>query len=306
MLCSYAARRPQSPGETLISLYAHLRVLRSPSIGASAIHPLWPFIRLRFWEARYIRRSDELISVNMLLLDSKATLMPVTIAVQSWWKLNVGYNSCLGNELSWKLENAIEALQETMHQDYSVVMRLQRESLGVSVLSKNHVPTKRAHYLAVEKALEMVVLAQLHFMRDFSKGIKLGVCSETLAATRPRAASTACDMEIECDLLTSPKDDLEFSTVQENIRGNFSLIDLHISNILSTVSLNFDSLTSVLTHVLLSYSFKVVVKPQKAVRKLARVQHLYSELTGKLRREDDEFDVFATLHPIPVVCGLPA
>ena len=41
-------------------------------------------------------------------------------------------------------------------QDYSVVMRLQRESLGVSVLSKNHVPTKRAHYLAVEKALEMV------------------------------------------------------------------------------------------------------------------------------------------------------
>ncbi|KAF2590492.1 hypothetical protein F2Q70_00038925 [Brassica cretica] len=80
-----------------------------------------------------MRRSDELISVNMLLLDSKsmydwfidnddshlrfqATLMPVTIAVQSWWKVNVGYNSCLGNELSWKLENAIEALQETMHQ----------------------------------------------------------------------------------------------------------------------------------------------------------------------------------------------
>ncbi|CAN7091672.1 unnamed protein product [Brassica rapa subsp. narinosa] len=319
MMCSYAARLPQSPAGTLIILYAHLRDLRSPSIGAYAIHPLWSSIRLRFWEARYMRRSDELISVNMLLLDSKATLMPVTIAVQSWWKLNVGYNSCLGNELSWKLENAIEALQETMHQDYSVVMRLQRESLGVSVLSKNHVPTKRAHYLAVEKALEMVVLTQLHFMRDFSKGIKLGVCSETLAATRPRAASTACDMEIECDLLTSPKDDLEFSTVQENIRGSFSLIDLHISNLLSMVSLNFDSLTSVLTHVLLSYSFLlVVVKPQKAVRKLARVQHLYSELTGKLRREDDEigltlglmfylqFDVFATLHPIPVVCGLPA
>ncbi|KAL0761104.1 hypothetical protein Bca101_077254 [Brassica carinata] len=243
-----------------------------------------------------MRRSDEIISVNMLLLDSKATLMPVTIVVQSWWKLNVGYNSCLGNELSWKLENAIEALQETMHQDYSVVMRLQRESLGVSVLSKNHVPTKRAHYLAVEKALEMVVLAQVKGMmlinsdcnhlvhKIYREHSMVCVCSETLAATRPRAASTACDMEIECDLLTSPKDDLEFSTVQENIRGNFSLIDLHISNLLSTV----------------------VVKPQKAVRKLARVQHLYSELTGKLRREDDEFDVFATLHPIPVVCGLPA
>ncbi|KAG2328000.1 hypothetical protein Bca52824_010728 [Brassica carinata] len=60
------------------------------------------------------------------------------------------------NELSWTLENAIEALQETMHQDSSVVMRLRRESLGVSVLSKNHVPTKERHYLAVEKALEMI------------------------------------------------------------------------------------------------------------------------------------------------------
>lgn len=44
----------------------------------------------------------------------------------------------------------------TMHQDYSVVMRLQRESLGVSVLSKNHVPTKGVHYVAVEKASEMI------------------------------------------------------------------------------------------------------------------------------------------------------
>ncbi|KAG2327128.1 hypothetical protein Bca52824_009856 [Brassica carinata] len=49
------------------------------------------------------------------------------------------------NELYWKLENAIEALQETMHQDCSVVMRLRRESLRVYVLSKNHVPTKGAH-----------------------------------------------------------------------------------------------------------------------------------------------------------------
>lgn len=31
---------------------------------------------------------------------------------------------------------------------------------------------------------------------------QLGVCSEALAATRPRAASTARDMEIERDLLT--------------------------------------------------------------------------------------------------------
>ncbi|KAF3497983.1 hypothetical protein DY000_02053305 [Brassica cretica] len=174
--------------------------------------------------------------------------------------VNVGYNSCLGNELSWKLENAIEALQETMHQVVLAQLHLVK---GMMLINSdcNHLVHK------IYREHSMVC-----------------VCRETLAATRPRAASTACDMEIECDLLTSPKDDLEFSTVQENIRGNFSLIDLHISNLLSTV----------------------VVKPQKAVRKLARVQHLYSELTGKLRREDDEFDVFATLHPIPVVCGLPA
>ncbi|KAF3487975.1 hypothetical protein F2Q69_00054230 [Brassica cretica] len=49
------------------------------------------------------------------------------------------------DELSWTLENAIEALQETMLQ-----------SLGVSVLRKNHVPTKRANYPADEKALEMI------------------------------------------------------------------------------------------------------------------------------------------------------
>ncbi|KAG2331567.1 hypothetical protein Bca52824_002747 [Brassica carinata] len=34
--------------------------------------------------------------------------------------------------------------------------------------------------------------------------------------------------------------------------------------------------------------------------------HLYSQLAGKLRREDDEFDILAALHPTPAVCGLPA
>ena len=33
---------------------------------------------------------------------------------------------------------------------------------------------------------------------------------------------------------------------------------------------------------------RVIVRPPKTVRKLARVQHLYSQLAGQLRREDDE------------------
>ncbi|KAJ0256455.1 Isochorismate synthase 1 [Hirschfeldia incana] len=231
------------------------------------------------------------------------------------------------DELSWTLENAIEALQETMLQVSSVVVRLRRESLGVSVLSKNHVPTKGAYYPAVEKALEIIKqkssslskvvlarnsrvitdtdidpiawLAQLQseghdayqfclqppgapaFIGNTPERLfqrnQLGVCSEALAATRPRAASTARDMEIERDLLTSPKDDLEFSIVRENIREKLN-----------------------------SICDKVVVKPQKTVRKLARVQHLYSQLAGRLRREDDEFDMLAALHPTPAVCGLPA
>ena len=43
-----------------------------------------------------------------------------------------------------------------MCQVSSVVVRLRRESLGVSVLRKNHVPTKGAYDPAVEKALEII------------------------------------------------------------------------------------------------------------------------------------------------------
>ncbi|AEE35624.1 Isochorismate synthase 1 [Arabidopsis thaliana] len=231
------------------------------------------------------------------------------------------------DELSWTLENAIEALQETMLQVSSVVMKLRNRSLGVSVLSKNHVPTKGAYFPAVEKALEMINqkssplnkvvlarnsriitdtdidpiawLAQLqregHDAYQFClqppgapafigntperlfQRTQLGVCSEALAATRPRAASSARDMEIERDLLTSPKDDLEFSIVRENIREKLNGI-----------------------------CDRVVVKPQKTVRKLARVQHLYSQLAGRLTKEDDEYKILAALHPTPAVCGLPA
>jgi menaquinone-specific isochorismate synthase len=84
-------------------------------------------------------------------------------------------------------------------------------------------------------------------------------------------------MEIERDLLTSPKDDLEFSIVRENIREKLNGI-----------------------------CDRVVVKPQKTVRKLARVQHLYSQLAGRLTKEDDEYKILAALHPTPAVCGLPA
>ncbi|CAE5957895.1 unnamed protein product [Arabidopsis arenosa] len=230
------------------------------------------------------------------------------------------------NELSWTLENAIEALQETMLQVSSVIMRLRRESLGVSIVSKNHVPSEGAYYPAVNNALEIIKdkksplskvvlarssriitdtdidpiawLARLQcegqdayqfclqppgapaFIGNTPERLfhrkHLGVCSEALAATRPRGDSRVRELEIERDLLTSPKDDLEFSIVRENIREKLKTI-----------------------------CDRVVVKPKKSVRKLARVQHLYSQLAGQLRREDDEFDILTALHPTPAVCGCP-
>ncbi|WZY92547.1 hypothetical protein YC2023_064876 [Brassica napus] len=86
-----------------------------------------------------------------------------------------------------------------------------RESLGLYVLSKNYVPTKGSHYTAVKKALEMIKqnISSLskseghdayHFSLQLTERIfqrnRLGVRSEALTATRPRAASTACDIEI--------------------------------------------------------------------------------------------------------------
>ncbi|KAK4402318.1 Isochorismate synthase, chloroplastic [Sesamum angolense] len=98
----------------------------------------------------------------------------------------------------------------------------------------------------------------------------LNVSSEALAATRARGATDSLDLQIGNDLLSSPKDDHEFSIVRE---------------------------TGVCSSTL--------VEPYKALRKLPRVQHLYSQLTGTLRKEDDEFKILSCLHPTPAVCGYP-
>ncbi|KAG0488855.1 hypothetical protein HPP92_007499 [Vanilla planifolia] len=84
------------------------------------------------------------------------------------------------------------------------------------------------------------------------------------------------DFQIGQDLLYSPKDDVEFTIVRESIRRKLKII-----------------------------CDEVVVEPTKGLRKLPRVQHLCAQLFGRLRREDDEFDILASLHPSPAVCGLP-
>ncbi|MBA0865418.1 hypothetical protein Goshw_011996, partial [Gossypium schwendimanii] len=104
----------------------------------------------------------------------------------------------------------------------------------------------------------------------------LSISSEALAATRARGESRALDLQIEHDLLSGPKDHLEFTVVRENIQNKLE-----------------------------SVCDRVVVEPKKTVRKLRRIQHLYAQLSGNLRREDDEFEILSSLHPTPAVCGLP-
>ncbi|GAU28043.1 hypothetical protein TSUD_265010 [Trifolium subterraneum] len=94
----------------------------------------------------------------------------------------------------------------------------------------------------------------------------LHITSEALAGTRARGVSLALDHQIELDLLTSPKDDIEFTIV---------------------------------------VCEKVTIDPKKMIRKLPRIQHLFAQLTGRLRSEEDEYEILSSLHPSPAVCGFP-
>ncbi|CAL0324440.1 unnamed protein product [Lupinus luteus] len=104
----------------------------------------------------------------------------------------------------------------------------------------------------------------------------LHITSEALAGTRARGLSPALDCQIELDLLTSPKDDNEFTIVRETIRRKLEAV-----------------------------CEKVVIKPKKMIRKLPRIQHLFAQLAGRLEREEDEFEIMSSLHPSPAVCGYP-
>ncbi|XP_044485571.1 isochorismate synthase 2, chloroplastic isoform X2 [Mangifera indica] len=226
--------------------------------------------------------------------------------------------------LSWTWEKAIQTLESTMRQVSSNVVMLQKEVSRTFILSNNHSPCKTHWNLAVKRALQIinrsstplikVVLARSSrvvtdidpitwlaclkvegenayqfclqppdapsfigntpeqlFHRNW-----LNISSEALAGTRARGRSTAMDLQIEHDLLSSPKDHLEFTIVLESIRSKLEAV-----------------------------CDRVVVEPKKAIRKLPRVQHLCAKLTGRLRSEDDEFDILASLHPSPAVCGFP-
>ncbi|XP_021904720.1 isochorismate synthase 2, chloroplastic-like isoform X2 [Carica papaya] len=230
------------------------------------------------------------------------------------------------NALSWTWENAINALQSTLQQVSSIVVKLRKEASKTFILSNNHIPSKTHWHLAVKRALEIinkssspllkVVLARSSrvltatnidpitwlaclqvegenayqfylqppnapaFIGNTPEQLfhrkQLSIKSEALAGTRARGGSKSVDLQVELDLLSSPKDHLEFTIVRESIRRKLEAVcDM------------------------------VVVDPEKAIRKLPRVQHLYARLDGTLRSEDDEFNILDSLHPSPAVCGFP-
>nr|XP_012575199.1 isochorismate synthase, chloroplastic-like isoform X2 [Cicer arietinum] len=230
------------------------------------------------------------------------------------------------NALSWSWENAITALQETLFKVSSSIVNFPKLATPTLILSSHNIPCKVDWNLAVNRALQMiernnssltkVVLARSTrvvptanidpltllacvkvegenayqfflqppnapaFIGNTPEQLfhrkQLNITSEALAATRARGASLELDREIELDLLTSQKDDIEFTIVRETIKRKLEVV-----------------------------CRKITIKPKKMVRKLSRIQHLYAQLAGRLRSEEDEFEILSSLHPSPAVCGYP-
>ncbi|CAN6585208.1 unnamed protein product [Malus baccata var. baccata] len=141
--------------------------------------------------------------------------------------------------------------------------------------SSSYYPVNFSPYNSVNKVI--IITSELHFFRlkvkmlisfVFSRLMHghllearkwLGITSEALAGTRARGESMPEDLQVELEYLSSPKDHLEFTIVQESIQRK-------LENVCDSVQ----------------------VEPKKAIRKFPRVQHLYAKLAGRLRSEDDE------------------
>ncbi|XP_020971745.1 isochorismate synthase, chloroplastic-like isoform X2 [Arachis ipaensis] len=230
------------------------------------------------------------------------------------------------NTISWSWEDAINALQETLSKVSASIVRFPKQAPPTLILSSHDIPSKIYWDIAVNRALEMikknnslltkVVLARSTrvvpttnidpltwlacltvesenayqfllqppnapaFIGNTPEQLFhrkwLHITSEALAGTRARGVSMALDRQIELDLLTSPKDDIEFTIVRDTIRRKLEGV-----------------------------CEKVVIKPKKMIRKLPRIQHLFAQLAGRLRSEEDEFKILSSLHPSPAVCGFP-
>ncbi|KAI7984759.1 hypothetical protein LOK49_LG14G00753 [Camellia lanceoleosa] len=171
------------------------------------------------------------------------------------------------NTFSFTYGKAITALQSTLQQVSSIVTRLQKEVPNTFILSNQYMPNKTSWDLAVKSALQMI-------NRNNSPLIKV-------VLARSSRVVTATDIDpltwLAC-LQAEGENSYQFCLQPPDAPA-------------------FIGNTAVCV--------RVSVEPKKAIRKLPRVQHLYARLTGRLRSEDDEFEVLSSLHPTPAVCGFP-
>uniref|UniRef100_A0A803MZW3 isochorismate synthase n=1 Tax=Chenopodium quinoa TaxID=63459 RepID=A0A803MZW3_CHEQI len=247
----------------------------------------------------------------------------ISVAGRSLLAANVAWD----NGLSCPWESAIDSLQATLDQVNFVIFKSEKKFPKTTIRADIlHIPDEENWVIAVTKALKMIrsssaltkaVLARSSrifttsdidplawlaclqaegdnayqfllqppnapaFIGNTPEQLfhrkKLNIWSEALAGTRAICGSEILDHKTALDLLSSPKDNLEFTIVRQCIKKKLE-----------------------------SVCNSVLVDPQKAIRKLPRVQHLYANLKGRLRSEDDEFEILSSLHPSPAVCGFPA
>lgn len=100
--------------------------------------------------------------------------------------------------------------------------------------------------------------------------------SEVVAGTRPRGESSGEDQRLAYELLTSEKDQLEHDIVRKSIRQRLHKFVDHL-----------------------------LVDTHASVLRLARKQHLCSEVQGTLKNDVEEGALLERLHPTPAVGGYP-
>lgn len=331
--CYFSGREQKSCPGNMVSIAGV-----GSAVSFSQSHPFsyWDWISIR----RFLSERCPLIrAYGGIRFNAKAKVSSEWMAFGSFYFMipQVEFNELEGgsmltitiawdDDLCWSWEKAIVALQETLCKVSTSNVKFPKQAPPTLILSSHNIPSKEDWNLAVNRALQMieqhdssltkVVLARSTrvvptvnidpltwlaclkveggnayqfflqppnapaFIGNTPEQLfhrkRLHITSEALAGTRARGPSLALDRQIELDLLTSPKDDIEFTIVRESIRRKLEAV-----------------------------CEKVIIEPKKMIRKLPRIQHLFAQLTGRLRNEEDEFEILSSLHPSPAVCGFP-
>ncbi len=105
---------------------------------------------------------------------------------------------------------------------------------------------------------------------------KSSLQSEVIAGTRKRGDSVAADHQLANELLNSDKDQREHDIVRKSIRQKLHKFVEHLE-----------------------------VDEQASLLRLARKQHLRSNVQGSLKRDVDDCMLLSRLHPTPAVGGYP-